>query len=266
MPETSPKHTDGTSGLVQGFLFLGIVAIAIAMAVTIPRLFSQDNMHTQEEESIRISVEEKVSGPYALPSESQGFGAPGQVLSPVPLPLSAEEGEGVVGQTQTQNLVWTDLPAPEPSPGASMAVRYADSVPVGTSATAEPIRIPSDRVTRLTAWFALPPASGTQSITLRLYRYRRVDGVFNYTQLNDSVVITSALAWSVIHDFSSTLRDIDINQETDVIAISTVNSLGGGSNHIRALMITVETGLTHSLGVTYNLLPDQAPTWPVPPP
>ena len=142
---------------------------------------------------------------------------------------------------------------------ASISTRYLDSVPTGTSASAVPIRVPSNRVTSLTAWFALPPAAGT-TINLRLYRYRRVGGVFAYTQLSDSVLLDTSFAWSVVHDLSFALRDIDI-EPTDVLAISTVNTLSGNPNSMRALLITIGTGMVAVAPPAGARVPT-SPLWP----
>lgn len=148
---------------------------------------------------------------------------------------------------------------------ASMSTRFLDTVPTGTSANAVPIRIPSTRLTSIKTWFAVPLA-GTATIKLRVYRYRRVNGVFSYVQLNDTITLDSSTDWSVIHDWSSTIRNIEINQDTDELAISTVYTLNGASNNIRALQITITTGNPSSNTLYQAPVPptvSATPLWPL---
>jgi len=163
------------------------------------------------------------------------------------------------------NTEWTPPPAPYVLPedittAASQVFRYMDTVPSGTSANAVPIKIVSNQLTSIKVWFAIPP-SAAQVILLRVYRYRKINGVFQYTQLNDTITINSSLDWSTIHDFSGEIRDIDIDMDTDMLAISTVNTLGGDPNSIRALTVTVETGVTNSTKVVIPVVPETQ-VWP----
>jgi len=180
-------------------------------------------------------------------------------------PTGSNGSSGSQGPTGSPGITGSTGPTGEAGPvdtnlieGISMIIRYLDTVPSGTTAESYPIKIASDKMTSIKVWLALP-MDGDSTIALRFYRYRKVGGVFSYTQLNDTITLDSSVDWSIIHDYSSTLRSIDLNQDTDTIAISTVNTIGTGTNSIRALTIWGTTGS----GPTIASVPVSEPaTWP----
>jgi len=122
---------------------------------------------------------------------------------------------------------------------------FFDSLIVGTQAQNILAPYPDQTygVVRYWAWFALPPA-GAETVNLRLYRYRRVDGVFNYTQISDSVIFDSSDSgnseWSVIHDLTPNLRAAAADfTSADTLAVSLVAS---GGNTMRALTVRAQFG------------------------
>jgi hypothetical protein len=68
----------------------------------------------------------------------------------------------------------------------------------------------------------------TDSALIRFWRYRKVNGVFSYTQITNSVTFDSTDDWSVWHDISDQIRASgrDLNQLTDMVAITVVYTTG----------------------------------------
>ena len=74
--------------------------------------------------------------------------------------------------------------------------------------------------------------------------------------MNDGITLTSALDWSTIHDFSSTIRKNVTLQDGDMVAIGVVYTLNGASDSIKALTIFADVS-------TVNLPLDNSPSSPI---
>ena len=77
----------------------------------------------------------------------------------------------------------------------------------------------------------------TDTALIRLWRYRKVNGVFSYTQLTDGTTFDSSYDWSVWHDISDTIRNFDLDPDTDMVAVTNVYT-PGASPTVRALNVT----------------------------
>lgn len=94
-----------------------------------------------------------------------------------------------------------------------------------------------------------------------VFRYRRVNGVFSYTKLTDDIILDSSIDWSVTYDWSYKIRDIDIDSDTDELAISTVYALNGASDNVRALQVTINTGKVDRV-TSASSTPNNILAWP----
>lgn len=167
--------------------------------------------------------------------------------------------ETVVNQRITQNTIAIGSTLEL----ATKMQRYVDSVPTGNSATAV-YPVVNGYLGSIKVWFAIP-LSGLAVILVRLYRYRKVNGVFTYTLMNDPIVLNSSTDWSTVGDYSSTIRNIDVTPD-DMIAVATNYTLNGSPNTIRALKIVTTLAPSPPALSSATLDPPTLapPIWPPP--
>lgn len=123
------------------------------------------------------------------------------------------------------------------NPGAQGSGTYAQSFFVDGFGLASELRL-----AKLKARIDFPAAVGEQAI-IRCYRYRKTGpaGAFNYTQVSDSYIITSATPWSWTVDLEYAIRNFTYNPVTDSLAVSNVYTAGGGPT-MRALRVDIGFG------------------------
>ena len=107
---------------------------------------------------------------------------------------------------------------------ASSESFYRDSLTPGIDAQSYQVRslglVPYLRLASLFVRCEIPAGPG-ESVVLRLYRYRKIEDVFNYTQITDTITIDDSTDWSVNIDLSDAIRDgFELDPTTDSIAVS----------------------------------------------
>ena len=138
-------------------------------------------------------------------------------------------------------LVWSNslnkwVYSPNTAYGAGTQRFYQDTPPPGNNG--ETFYVPLKQIGKLTeirVRWDLP--FSTDTALIRFWRYRKVDGVFSYTQITDGTTFDSSYDWSVWHDISDTIRNFDLDPETDMVAVTNVYT-PGGSPTVRALNVT----------------------------
>ena len=116
---------------------------------------------------------------------------------------------------------------------ASSESYYRDSLTAGIDAQSYQVRslglVPYLRLASLFVRCELPAGDG-ESVLLRFYRYRKVEGVFDYTQITDAITIDASTDWSVNIDLSDAIRDgFELDPTTDSIAVSCDYTAGVGT-------------------------------------
>lgn len=130
--------------------------------------------------------------------------------------------------------------------GLALSQRYYQDNPgadgSGTYAESFDVLLPSGtcgRVSRIRARVDFPAAVGEQAL-IRLYLYRKVNGVFSYTNMFTApYTIDNTTDWSVTFDITSLDKGLIINPNTDSIAVSNVYTAGGAPS-MRALRVDFE--------------------------
>ena len=133
--------------------------------------------------------------------------------------------------------------------GATTQRFYQDTPPAGNNG--ETFYIPlktTGRLSQIRVRWDSP--FNTDTAQIRFWRYRKVDGVFSYTQITDSITFNSTYDWSVWHDISDLIRDYDLDPDTDMVAVTNVYTQGA-SPTVRALNVTFTM-------VSSEISPDQS--------
>ena len=133
---------------------------------------------------------------------------------------------------------------------ASSESYYRDSLTPGIDAQSYQVRslglVPYLRLASLFVRCEIPAGAG-ESILLRFYRYRKVEGVFNYTQITDAITIDDSTDWSVNIDLSAAIRDgFELNPTTDSIAVSCDYTSGAGA--LRAFRVDFSCEIANEEG------------------
>lgn len=168
-------------------------------------------------------------------------------------------------------LTWT-APAPttdyvdQTAFGAKLNTFYQDNPPIGTRAENYYIDVMDGRIAQLNLikirW-DFPFTSGEQA-SIRFYRYRKINGVFSLNQISDTIVLNEKLDWSVWHDFTSYIRDFNLDPLTDSVVVSDVHT--GEVPNVRALNVTF--GMIDSTDTIFTVEDEppivlgSPPTWP----
>jgi hypothetical protein len=135
--------------------------------------------------------------------------------------------------TVQAQLAVLDVATPISLVGASQIEAYYDSF-AATPATYTTSYIPSIPATGLYSfkvWFAVP-TTATETILITIQRSR--GGVI--TDLTSTVTIDNSIAWATIHDYSSSILDVSL-QDGDVVIVEVEHTTSTSS--IRALDIAV---------------------------
>lgn len=133
---------------------------------------------------------------------------------------------------------------------ASSQSYYRDVLTSGLDAESYQVRslglVPYIRLASLFVRCELPAGAG-ESVLLRFYRYRKVDDVFNYTQITDSITIDENTDWSVNIDMSDQIRNgFELDPKTDSIAVSCDYTTGAGS--LRAFRVDFSCEVANEKG------------------
>lgn len=155
-------------------------------------------------------------------------------------------GEVPVWSSELNKWVYS----PNISYGATTQRFYQDTPPPGNNGETFFIPLESTgRIIQIKVRWDLP--FNTDTAQIRFWRYRKVNGVFSYTQITDSITFNSSYDWSVWHDISNLVRNYDLNPETDMVAVTNVYTQGASPN-VRALNVTFTV-------VSNELVPNPTP-------
>ena len=124
------------------------------------------------------------------------------------------------------------------------------------------VALPSGTIGKLTSlrirWDYTYGVGETSSI--RLYRYRKVNGSFSYSQITDIIPINNTLDWSTWYNYDSSIRTFDLNTDTDTIVVTNIHT-PGGSPTARALLVVFGVGVGDGTE-SYLLTSNPVSSWP----
>jgi hypothetical protein len=140
---------------------------------------------------------------------------------------------------------------------------FQENPSAGNTSQSFQVALPSETLGKLTSLrirWEYPFAAG-ESSSIRLYRYRKVNGVFTYTQITDIITLNDTLDWSTWHNFANTIRDYDLDTNTDTIVATNIHT-DGPSPSVRALLTVFGVGPVEENDEMLNDPGSLTETWP----